>query len=87
MRCPSNGGMLTPPLQLHLDELAGRPLTDIRTIVELITATKTTTGLAVQCAYDSNWYPRGQKISDTDLAAIPLAKHNWHGDWNYDIKP
>jgi len=30
----------------------GRSLTDIRTIVELIAATKTTTGLTVQAAYD-----------------------------------
>jgi transposase len=65
----------------------GRPLTDIRTIVELIAATKTTTGLAVQCAYDPNWYPTGKKISDTDFNAIPLHRHNWHGDWNYDLTP
>jgi transposase len=63
----------------------GRPLTDIRTIVELIAATTTTTGLSVQCAYDPNWYPTGEKISDSDRAAIPLRRHDWHGDWNYDI--
>ena len=63
----------------------GRPLTDIRTIVELIAATKTKTGLTVQAAYDPNWYPTGQKISDADYAAIPLAPHDWHGEWNYDI--
>src|SRR6266542_4475604 len=63
----------------------GRPLTDIRTIVELIAATKTKTGLTVQAAYDPNWYPTGQKISDADYAAISLAPHDWHGEWNYDI--
>ena len=42
----------------------GQPLTDIRTIVELIAATTTKTGLTVQCAYDPNWYPTGEKISD-----------------------
>jgi hypothetical protein len=63
----------------------GRPLADIRTIVELIAATKTKTGLTVQCAYDPNWYPTGQKISDTDYTTIPLAPHEWHGEWNYDI--
>ena len=50
----------------------GRSLTDIRTIVELIAATKTKTGLTVQCDYDPNWYPTGVKISDRDYAAIPL---------------
>jgi transposase len=63
----------------------GRPLTDIRTIVELITATKTKTGLSVQCAYDPSWYPTGEKIRDPDFNAIPLTQHDWHGDWNYDI--
>jgi hypothetical protein len=61
----------------------GRSLTDIRTIVELIAATKTKTGLTVQCDYDPNWYPTGVKISDRDYAAIPLRPHDWHGEWNY----
>jgi transposase len=63
----------------------GRPLTDIRTIVELIGATTTTTGLTVQAAYDPNWYPTGERISDADFATIPLRPHDWHGEWNYDI--
>jgi hypothetical protein len=63
----------------------GRSLSDIRTIVELIAATKTKTGLTVQCDYDPNWYPTGVKISDTDYAAIPLRPHDWHGEWNYSI--
>jgi hypothetical protein len=63
----------------------GRPLTDIRTIVELIAATTTTTGLTVQAAYDPEWYPTGVKISDSDYAAIPLTPHEWHGEWNYTI--
>jgi hypothetical protein len=61
----------------------GRSLTDIRTIVELIAAT--TTGLTVQASYDPNWYPTGQKVSDADFAAIPLRRHDWHGEWNYTI--
>ena len=63
----------------------GKPLTDMRTIVELIAATSTTTGLTVQCAYDPNWYPKGVKISDRELAAIPLTPHDWHREWNYTI--
>ncbi len=63
----------------------GRPLTDIRTIVELIAATKTKTGLSVQASYDPEWYPTGVKVTDKDLAALPLTPHNWHGDWNYTI--
>ncbi len=63
----------------------GRSLTDIRTIVELIAATTTQTGLTIQALYDPNWYPTGQKISDADFATIPLVPHEWHGEWNYTI--
>ena len=63
----------------------GRPLTDLRTIVELIAATTTNTGLTVQAAYDPNWYPTGVKISDAEFAAIPLDPHDFHGEWNYTI--
>ena len=65
----------------------GRPLTDIRTIVELIAATTTKTGLTVQCTYDPNWYPTGVKITDRQLAALPVQAHDWHGEWNYTITP
>ena len=56
----------------------GRSLTDIRTIVEFLAATTTKAGLSVQCAYDPNWYPTGERISDADFEAIPLVKHEWH---------
>lgn len=63
----------------------GRPLTSLRAIIELISATATTTGLTIQAAHDPNWYPKGVKISDTELAAVPLDPHNFHGEWNYTI--
>ncbi len=63
----------------------GRPLVDLRTIIELISATTTETGLTVQAAHDPNWYPKGVKITDTELAAVPLAPHDWHGEWNYTL--
>jgi len=63
----------------------GRPLTSIRTIIELISATTTQTGLTIQACYDPNWYPTGLKITDTELAALPLSPHNWHSEWNYTI--
>ena len=65
----------------------GQPLTSIATIIDLITATTTDTGLTVRAAYDSNWYPKGVKISDTELAALPFTRHDWHGDWNYTLTP
>ena len=65
----------------------GRPLTDIRTIVELIASTTTTTGLTVQATYDPNWYKKGVKITDHQMNQIPLQPHHWHGEWNYTITP
>jgi hypothetical protein len=63
----------------------GQPLVDLRTIIELISGTTTRTGLTVQASHDPNWYPTGIKISDTELAAIPLNPHDWHGELNYSI--
>jgi hypothetical protein len=63
----------------------GRPLTSIRTVIELISATATSTGLTIQAAHDTGWYPKGVKITDTQLAALPLHRHTWHGDWNYTL--
>ena len=63
----------------------GRPLTSIRTIIELISATTTQTGLNVQATYDPNWYPKGVKITKAQMDALPLQHHHWHGDWNYTL--
>jgi hypothetical protein len=40
----------------------GRPLTSLRTMIELISATATTTGLTIQATHDPNWYPTGVKV-------------------------
>ena len=65
----------------------GKPLTTYRTVVELIAATTTKTGLRVQAALDQGSYPTGIKITDAELAAVPLQPHTWHPDWNYSILP
>jgi hypothetical protein len=65
----------------------GRPLTSYRTIVELIAATTTETGLTIQAERDTEWYPTGVKITDTEMDALPLTQHEWHGDWNYTLAP
>jgi len=63
----------------------GRPLTSLRTIIELISATTTSTGLTIQAAHDPEWYAKGIRISDTELAAVPLHPHDFHGESNYTI--
>ena len=50
----------------------GRPLTNIRTVVELISATTTQKGLTIQAAYDAHVYPKGVKITDTCRAPLSL---------------
>jgi hypothetical protein len=65
----------------------GKPLRSFKTIVQLIAATTTTTGLTVRAELDENKYPKGRKISDATLASINLARHSFHGDWNYTISP
>jgi hypothetical protein len=63
----------------------GRPLETYQTIVNLIAHTTSTTGLTVQCELDPNLYPTKIKLTDQQKEAIPLTRHDLHGDWNYTI--
>jgi hypothetical protein len=63
----------------------GRPLVSYRTIIELISATITASGLSIRAEQDLNHYETGTKVSDEELANIPLKRHEFHGDWNYTI--
>lgn len=65
----------------------GQPLVSLAVIVSLIGATRTAAGLRVRCELDRGRYPKGRKISDTDMATVNLAPHPFHGDWNYTISP
>jgi Rhodopirellula transposase DDE domain len=48
----------------------GRPLTDHATIIELIAATKTKTGLKVESALDTRAYEKGMRSAMNCLASI-----------------
>jgi hypothetical protein len=65
----------------------GRPLTSHEVIVNSIAATTTRTGLRVHAQLDEGRYPTGVKISDEQMAALPITFHDWHGDWNYTLNP
>jgi hypothetical protein len=65
----------------------GEPLRDYETVVRLIANTTTAKGLTVKCRLDRRKYPRGQEISDEELAAINIAPLRFHGEWNYIIRP
>ena len=65
----------------------GKPLVSYATIVSLIAATKTRSGLTVQCELDNRSYPTGRKVTKAELATVNLDRDEFHGDWNYRIRP
>jgi hypothetical protein len=65
----------------------GRPLTSHDVIVQSITATTTRTGLSVHAELDPGRYPTGAEVSDAAMAALPITRHDFHGDWNYTLHP
>ena len=65
----------------------GRPLRTHQIIVQLISNTTTTTGLSVHCVLDTGEYPTGLRYTSKDVDALPLTRHDFHGDWNYTLTP
>ena len=65
----------------------GRPLTSHDVIINSIAATTTRTGLTVDARLDDGAYPTGVKVSNAQMAALPVSRHSFHGDWNYTLHP
>ena len=65
----------------------GKPLLTHQVIVQLIASTTTEKGLTVQCRLDENAYDKGIKVSDAEMATLNITPANFHGEWNYTIKP
>lgn len=65
----------------------GRPLVTHEVIVSLIASTTTRRGLKVRAELDTATYETGVKVSDVELAAVPIEKHAFHGEWNYTVRP
>jgi transposase len=65
----------------------GEPLCDYETVVRLIGATSTSRGLKVTCRLDYGKYPTGQKVTRRELEAVRLFPGEFHGEWNYVIRP
>jgi hypothetical protein len=55
-------------------------------MVQLIANTTTKKGLKVNAALDEGYYPTGVRISKEGLAAVPITRDAFHGDWNYTIR-
>lgn len=65
----------------------GKPLTSLETIVELLSHTTTAQGLTVTAVVDKNIYPVGVKVSDEEMNRLNIVRSEFHGDWNYTIRP
>ena len=65
----------------------GKPLRSFETIISLIAATGTSTGLKVHAELNRERYEAGIKVSDEELAQIKIRRDKFHGDWNYEIHP
>jgi len=65
----------------------GEPLADYQTIVSLIARTTTAAGLRVQCRLDRRRYTVGTKVSDDPMADLNITPCDFHGEWNYTIRP
>ena len=64
-----------------------KPLYDHATIINLINSTTTTTGLQVFARLDTKRYPKGIKVTDEEMAQINIQPSDFHGEWNYTIRP
>lgn len=65
----------------------GRPLVSHEVVVNLIGAVKTKTGLKVTASRDESSYPLKIKISDEQMAALPITRDEFRGNWNYSLHP
>jgi len=65
----------------------GKPLESHATIVKLIASTTTSAGLKVYCELDDHDYEKGIKVTDDQMAQVKIKRHDFHGEWNYTIRP
>jgi Rhodopirellula transposase DDE domain len=64
-----------------------KPLISLETVIELISHTTTQEGLVVTAIKDANPYPTGIQVSDEELKALHIVRDDFHGEWNYTVKP
>jgi hypothetical protein len=65
----------------------GRPLRTYETVINLIGNTTNRGGLVVRARLDRRRYPTGKKISKKELRELRIERDDFHGDWNYVIRP
>jgi len=64
-----------------------KPLTSRQTVIDLISSTKTKTGLKVYARLDPKTYPTKIKVTDEQMSAVNVEGDEFHPEWNYTITP
>jgi hypothetical protein len=57
------------------------------TVVSLIGNTRTKKGFEIKVKLDENKYQKGIKVTDEEFNKINIEKAEFHGEWNYKIRP
>jgi hypothetical protein len=65
----------------------GKPVLSHAAIVNLISNTRTKAGLKVRCILDRKHYPLRVDVTDKQMASIRITRDDFHGEWNYTIRP
>jgi len=65
----------------------GKPLVSYETVVNLIGATRTRSGLRIKARLDPRRYEKGLKITNRQMQEIHIEPHRVHPQWNYTIGP
>lgn len=65
----------------------GKPLITREVVINLISNTRTKNNLKIGAAIDEKRYSTGIRVTDEEFNSIAIEKSDFHGEWNYKIKP
>ena len=65
----------------------GEPLISYETVINLISTTKTKSGLKLIAKLDKKNYQTGKKITDKQMQSLNIQRHKKQPQWNYTIAP
>src|SRR2546426_11688301 len=65
----------------------GKPLRTFETMVNMIGATRTRSGLKVKALLDTHPYEKGMKVSAVQFNELHIRGRQFHPDWNYTLVP
>ena len=65
----------------------GVPLETHEIVVQSIGNTTTAQGLEVHVWLDEAHYEKGRKVEDEELDECQIVRNDFHGEWNYEIRP